>query len=203
MRLKLISQKLATRNRMRRISSLFFVLFCLALRASAAEEGANSRAQTADSIFKWINFAVVIGIVVWLFLKKLAPLFRSNAESIATAIRKATRDKEEAERRVREAEAKLAHLEQEIATLEAAAQHEAAAEGEHIRLLTQTETKKIGIAARAEIAAAERAARLELKALAASLAVEGAESLLAKQLTPAAQDSLVDTFVKSLDGRPN
>ena len=55
----------------------------------------------------------------------------------------------------------------------------------------------------AEIDAAERAARLELKALAASLAVDGAESLLAKQLTPAAQETLVDTFVKSLEGRPN
>jgi F-type H+-transporting ATPase subunit b len=203
MRLRLISQESAKQNRVRMISSLFFVFFCMAARASAAEEGANSAAQTADSIFKWINFAIVIGILVWLFAKKLPPWFRRNAESISSAITKATAAKEEAERQVREAEAKLAHLEQEIVTLHAAAQREAAAEAEHIRTLTQSDTKKVGIAAQAEIEAAERAARLELKALAASLAVDGAESLLAKQLTPAAQESLVDTFVKSLEGRPN
>ena len=52
-------------------------------------------------------------------------------------------------------------------------------------------------------AAAERAARLELKALAANLAVDSAESLLAKQLTPQAQEALVSAFVKGLAGRPN
>jgi len=62
---------------------------------------------------------------------------------------------------------------------------------------------KIAAAAKAEIEAAERAARLELKALAANLAVDGAESLLAKQLTPKAQESLISNFVKSLEGRPN
>jgi len=35
------------------------------------------------------------------------------------------------------------------------------------------------------------------------LAVDGAESLLAKQLTPQAQESLVAAFMKSLEGRPN
>jgi F0F1-type ATP synthase membrane subunit b/b' len=49
----------------------------------------------------------------------------------------------------------------------------------------------------------ERAARLELKAIAAKLAVDGAETLLAKQLTPQTQESLVSAFVKSLEGRPN
>lgn len=196
-------QRSIRRNRLRAMSSLGMLFFCVAMNASAAEEGANPAAQTADSIFKWINFAIVIGIAVWLFAKKLPPVFRSNAESISSAITKATAAKEEADRQVREAEAKLAHLEQEIATLHAAAQREAAAEREHIRALTQADLKKVGIAAQAETEAAERAARLELKALAASLAVDGAESLLAKQLTPAAQESLLDTFVKSLEGRPN
>ncbi|MFI5095373.1 MAG: hypothetical protein ACHQIK_18205, partial [Candidatus Acidiferrales bacterium] len=183
--------------------SLLLLYFCVVLSAHAAEEGSNAAAKNADNIFKWINFAIVVGILIWLFAKKLPAWFRGNAESISSAIAKATAAKEEAERQVREAEAKLAHLQQEIATLQAAAQHDTAAEAEHIRSTTQVDARKVGIAAQAEIEAAERAARLELKALAASLAVDGAESLLVKQLTPAAQESLVDTFVKSLEGRPN
>jgi F-type H+-transporting ATPase subunit b len=185
------------------IANLLLILFWVALSAHAAEEGGNSATERANELFKWINFAIVAAVLIWLFAKKLPAVFRGNADKISSAITKATAAKEEAERQVREAEAKLANLQREIAALEATARREAIEEGERIRALAQNDAKKVGIAAQAEIEAAERAARLELKALAASLAVEGAESLLAKQLTPAAQETLLDTFVKSLEGRPN
>jgi F-type H+-transporting ATPase subunit b len=184
-------------------SSLFALFFFVALSAQAAEEGGSSATERATEIFKWINFGIVAASLIWLFAKYLPPKFRGHAEKISSAITKATAVKEEAERQVREAEAKLANLKQEIAALEATAKREAAEEGERIRALAQSDAKKVGVAAQAEIEAAERAARLELKALAASLAVDGAESLLAKQLTSAAQESLMDTFVKSLEERPN
>jgi F-type H+-transporting ATPase subunit b len=184
-------------------ASLLLFMFCLAVSAHAAEEGGNSATEKANEIFKWINFAIVAAALIWVFAKKLPAWFRGNADTISSAVTKATAAKEEAQRQVREAESKLARLEQEIAALRATAQREAAEEGERIRALAQSDAKKVGVAAQAEIEAAERAARIELKALAASLAVDGAESLLAKQLTPAAQETLVDTFVKSLEGRPN
>lgn len=180
-----------------------FVFFCAAFSARAAEEGGGSATDRANEIFKWINFAIVAAVLIWLFAKKLPGWFRGNADKISSAITKATAAKEEAERQVREAESKLANLQQEIVALQATARREAAEEGERIRALAQSDAKKVGMAAQAEIEAAERAARLELKALAAALAVDGAESLLAKQLTPAAQESLMDTFVRSLEGRPN
>jgi len=184
-------------------SAVCALFFCVARSAHAAEEGRGSATDGAGEIFKWINFAIVAAVLIWLFRKKLPVWFRGNADKISSAITKATAAKEEAQRQVEEAEAKLANLKQEIAALEAAAKREAAEEGERIRALAESDAKKVAIAAQAEIDAAERAARLELKALAASLAVDGAESLLAKQLTPAAQESLVDTFVKNLEGRPN
>ena len=185
------------------ISSLAVLFFCAALSAQAAEEGGNAATDRANEIFRWINFAIVAAALIWLFAKKLPAWFRGNADRISSAITKAKAAKEEAERQVREAETKLANLQQEIAALQATAKRESAEEGERIRALAQSDAKKVGIAALVEIEAAERAARLELKALAAALAVDGAESLLSKQLTPAAQESLVDTFVKSLEGRPN
>jgi len=185
------------------IGNVLLLLFCVALSAHAAEGGGNSATESANELFKWINFAIVAAVLIWLFAKKLPAVFRGNADKISSAITKATAAKEEAERQVREAEAKLANLQKEIAALEATARREAIEEGERIRVLALNDAKKVGIAAQAEIEAAERAARLEPKAPAASLAVEGAESLLAKQLTPAAQETLLDTFVKSLEGRPN
>jgi F-type H+-transporting ATPase subunit b len=185
------------------LTSLLFLLFFTAIAAHAAEEGGNAPAERANEVFKWINFAIVAGLIAWVFLKLTPPFFRKNADAISSAITKATAAKAEADRQLREAEAQLASLEQQVAELRAAAQAEAAAEAERIRSLTQLDAGKIGIAASAEIEAAERAARLELKAIAANLAVDGAESLLAQQLTPQAQESLVAAFVKSLEGRPN
>jgi len=181
---------------------LFAVLFAV-LTVHAAEEGGNAAQEHANEIFKWINFVLVAGALIWLFGKVLPSKFRGNADSISSAITKATAAKAEADRQLREAQEKLAHLEQEVAQLRADAQREAEAEGQRIRNVTQADAQKIGVAAAAEVEAAERAARLELKAIAANLAVDGAESLLAKQLTPQGQEALVSAFVKGLAGRPN
>jgi len=179
------------------------VLLFAAMSAHAAEEGGNATTERANAIFKWINFAIVAGLIAWVFLKLTPPFFRKNAENINAAITKATAAKAEADRQLREAEQKLAGLEQEVAQLRATALREATAEAERLRAITQSDIQKVGLAAKVEIEAAERAARLELKVIAANLAVDGAESLLAKQLTPHAQVSLVAAFVKSLEGRPN
>ena len=185
------------------IASALAVLLFATVSAHAAEEGGNATAERANEIFKWINLAIVAGLIAWVFLKRTPPFFRKNAETISSAITKATAAKAEAERQLREAEEKLARLQQEVAQLRATAQREAAAEAERLRAVTQSDVQKVGQAAKAEIEAAERAARLELKVTAANMAVDGAESLLAKQLTPQAQESLVTSFVKSLAGRPN
>ncbi len=184
-------------------ASAIVVVFFVAMSAHAAEEGGNATTARANEIFKWINFAIVACLIAWVFLKLTPPFFRKNAENISSAITKAAAAKAEADRQLREAEEKLARLEQEVAQLRATAQREGAAEAERLRAITQSDVQRVGLAAKAEIEAAERAARLELKVIAANLAVDGAESLLVKQLTPQVQESLVVAFVKSLEGRPN
>jgi len=180
------------------LAAIFF-----ALNAHAAEESGNAATERATEVFKWINFAIVAGVIVWVFAKKLPPVFQKRAEAVSSAITSATSAKAAAEAQLREAETRLANLQKEVAEVRAYAEKEAAAEVERLRAVTLSDMQKIAAAAKAEIEAAERAARLELKALAANLAVDGAEPLLAKQLTPKAQESLISNFVKSLEGRPN
>jgi len=179
------------------------IFLFMAISGHAAEEGGSATTERANEIFKWINFAIVAGLIGWVFLKLTPPFFRKNAETISSAISKATAAKAEAERQLREAEEKLARLEQEVTQLRATAQREMAAETERLKTITHSDIEKVKLAAKAEMEAAERAARLELKTIAANLAVDGAESLLAGELTPQVQESLVAAFVKSLEGRPN
>jgi F-type H+-transporting ATPase subunit b len=183
-------------------SAVFTALF-LTLSAHAAEEGGAAGGEMATQTFKWINFAIVAGALLWVCLKKAPGFFRGRAEAIGSAITKAGSAKAAADAQLREAETKLANLEKEVAELRAFAEREATAEVERIRTATRSDMEKIAAAAKAEIEAAERAARLELKARAAKLAVEGAETLLVKQLTAQAQAGLISNFVKSLEGMPN
>jgi F-type H+-transporting ATPase subunit b len=182
---------------------IIFVSLLVSVNLQAAEEGGNAATERATEIFKWINFAIVAGVIVWVFGKLLPPVFRKRAEAVSSAITNATSAKAAADAQLRDAETRLANLQKEVAELRAFAERESAAEVERLRTLTQSDVQKIATAAKAEIEAAERAARLELKALTANLAVDGAESLLVKQLTPKAQESLISNFVKSLEGRPN
>ena len=193
-----------TRNRLVFFAvSILFVSLLVSVSLQAAEGGSNAATERATESFKWINFAIVAGVLVWVFGNLLPPAFRKRAEAVSSAIANATSAKAAAEAQLRDAETRLANLQKEVAGLRAYAERESAAEVERLRALTQSDVQKIAAAAKAEIEAAERAARLELKALAANLAVAGAESLLVKQLTPKAQESLISNFVKNLEGSPN
>ena len=178
-------------QRLRIVSSLLLLFFCVALSAHAAEEGGNAATEHANEIFKWINFAIVAGLLVWLFAKKLPTVFPAKRRKISSAITKATAARAEAERQLREAETKLANLQKEVAALgpqrNAKLPKKANASAPRRRATRQ----KVGVAAKAEIEAAERAARLELKALAATLAVDGAEIASRQAAHSAAQETLV------------
>jgi F-type H+-transporting ATPase subunit b len=179
------------------------VLLLTSVAARAAEDGGNAAEQPVGIAFKWIHFVILAGVAYWVFAKLLPPVFRRKADNISAAIGKAKAAKAEAEKKLQDAAAKLTSLEKEIAEFRAIARREAGAEIERLRIATKSDVEKIGVAAKVEIEAAERAARVELKALAAKLAVDGAESLVARQMTPGAQEALVNQFVQSLQGRPN
>ena len=188
------------RQIVRQIAACAVFFLCVSI---ASAEGVDTATEHATGIFKWINFAIVAGVILWAFGKALPAKFRANAETIVSAITKASAIKAEAEKQLAGAEARLAKLEQEIAEFRVQVQKDAVIEAERIREMAKADAEKISVAAKAEIEAAERAARIELKVLAAKLAVDGAESLLAKQLNAQAQESLVSGFVASLEGRPN
>jgi len=189
----------------RRIVPALFVctaLLFFAVAARAADESGGASSAPTE-LFKWINFVIVAAALIWLFGKALPPKFRANAEKISSTISKAQAAKTEADRKLRDAEQRLARLQEEVHGLRDQALKEAAAEAERIRAMAKSDAEKIAISAKAEIEAAERAARIELKTLAAKLALDGAESLLAKQLTQQTQEALITGFVKSLRGSPN
>lgn len=194
-----------TRHRRLLLSAAFFLLLfggASSVRAAEGKEGVSPN-EGITEVFKWINFAIVVGGLAYTCVKWGPAFFRGRAEKIGAAITQAAAVKAEADRQLQDAQTRLRGIDQEVGSLRIAAGRDAVAEAERVRAITRGEIEKVHFAASAEIEAAERAARMELKALAAKLAVDGAESLLAKQLTPKAQEALVNAFVLNLAGRPN
>jgi F-type H+-transporting ATPase subunit b len=184
-------------------AALLASFFLLTVAPVLAQEGEAQSEPPAAGIFRWLNFAIVIGAIAYYAVKKGGPYFRRNADQIAQKIAEGARARETAEQRRREMEAKLAGLDQEIAGMREDAKRDAEAEAQRLRDMAGQEAQRIEQTAQAEIAAAERAGHLELKALAARLALERAEALLKQELNEQADADLFRTFVRELGGGRN
>jgi F-type H+-transporting ATPase subunit b len=177
----------------------WFLVFCAP--AFAAEESPASTPET--EVFRWVNFAIIFGVVAWLLIRKAAPAFRAHSESIADSIMDSRMLREAAERQRQEAEQKLATLDTEIARMRQSALDDAAVEAQRLRTLATREIERIQKSAQDEIRAAERASRLELKRIAARISIARAEALLRAQLTPQADSNLFHSFLAGLSGGAN
>jgi F0F1-type ATP synthase membrane subunit b/b' len=174
----------------------FAVAFFLFAVPVLAQEEAKPKLEDSPTgqVFRWINFVLVVVILLYLF-RKTPVYFRGHAEEISQKIAEGARAREAAEKRRAEAQAKLATIGTEVAKMRDEARRATVVEAERIKALAKAEAEIIERAAQAEIAATEHAARLELKRRAAGMAVERAEALLRKQLQPKVESTRFFEFV--------
>ncbi|MGH9715450.1 MAG: hypothetical protein ACRD4R_01780 [Candidatus Acidiferrales bacterium] len=183
-------------------AAIGLVAITLLLAAGPAFAQAGNTDTTSGWAFRWINFVLLVALLVYGF-SKAAPKFRKNGDEISRKIAEGARAREAAEQQRREVRTKIAGIESEVATMREDAQRGAETEAERIRALAKAEAEAIERAAQAEIAAAERASRLDLRANAARLAVERAEAMLREQLTASDESALFRTFVAEMERSPN
>jgi F-type H+-transporting ATPase subunit b len=143
-----------------------------------------------------LNFVVIAAAIFWLSKKNLPGLFRHRTAAIQKAMEEARKASEDANRRLAEIDARLSRLDAEIGGMRAAAEQEAAAEEQRIKAAAAEDARKIVESAEHEIAAAAKAARRELTAYAADLAV----SLAKKQIhvDVATDQALLRSFAQEL-----
>lgn len=154
--------------------------------------------ETASFLSFLFNFGVIAVILLWASRKHLPEAFRARTVAIQKAMREAQEASEEARRRLADIESRLTKLDGEIAMMRDAAEKEAAGEEGRIKAAAEEDARKLLEAAQQEIAAAAKAARRELTAYAADLAV----ALAKKQIhVDAATDRvLVQNFAGQLGG---
>jgi F-type H+-transporting ATPase subunit b len=144
----------------------------------------------------FFNFGVVAVLIIWAGAKYLPRVFRARTEAIQKAMQEAQKASEEARRKLADIESRLTKLDVEIGMMRDTAEKEAAAEEVRILAAAEEDKRKIVESAQHEIAAAAKAARRELTAYAADLAV----SLAKKQIRvdAATDQALVRNFAGQL-----
>ncbi len=143
-----------------------------------------------------LNFVIIAGLIVWASKKNLPAMFRNRTASIQHAIAEARKASEDANRRLGEIESRLSRLNDEINQMRETSEKEAVMEEERTRAAAAEDAKRIVESAEQEIAAATKAARRELTAHAADLAV----TLATKQIRVDAPTdrALVRSFAKQI-----
>lgn len=145
-----------------------------------------------------LNFAMVAAAVFWAAKKNLPGMFRDRTADIQKAMQEARQASEEANQRLADIESRLSRLDTEIGTMRSHAEKEGAAEQLRIKNAAEDDARRIVESAEQEIAAATKAARRELTAYAADLAV----TLATRQIhvdSPTDQ-ALVRSFARELAG---
>ncbi|HSB08961.1 MAG TPA: F0F1 ATP synthase subunit B [Blastocatellia bacterium] len=166
-----------------------------------AAEQAEATGLASPSLWRVINFLVFVIILVYILRNKIGigRLFDNRADSIATKLEQATRDKREAQERLSELEARLGRLDQEVAEIRVEAERESAREAERIRLAAEADAEKIRQTAQREIEGAMNAARNDLRAFVAEQSVSLAERIITREIRPDDNTAMLNRFVDNLD----
>ena len=165
------------------------------LTTEAAEE-AEAHGSGWDLLYRVVNFAILVGALVYLLRKPLSNYLDAKTEQIRRDLTEAAGKRERAEAERKEAEARLAGLDREIA--EARVKVLAQAEDERRRILQAAESEAARLAenAKKEIEAELELARRKLTARAAELSIEMARKKIREQISDADRRAL---FEKSMD----
>lgn len=162
--------------------------------AGAAEHGESLLVTLA----RLANFAILAGVLWWFGRKPLAAHLAARGAQIRKELVDAAAMRTTATARLADIEAKLAALPAELEGLRRRGAEELEAERARIKAAAEVERDRLVDQARREIASQTRTARGQLRAHAASLAVDVAESRLRATLTAAEQASLVDDYAAQM-----
>lgn len=167
--------------------------------ASAVRWMANKTGMSvhaAHLVALYINFAVIVAVVIWAGRKFLPGMFRDRSTAIQRSLEEARAASQDANRRLSDIENRLRQLDVEIGQMQASAEKEADAEEIRIQKATEEDIRKVVLGAEQEIAAAAKQARRELAAHTAGLAI----ALASKQIKidSGTDQMLVRSFASTL-----
>ncbi|MEO6326263.1 MAG: ATP synthase F0 subunit B [Thermoanaerobaculia bacterium] len=179
--------------------SAFTLLRLLSPEAGEGHEAAHTFLGVPFLYWQIANLVLFLALLVYFLKKPLASFFTGRRLEVEQALRTAEEKRLRAEALAAEITARMGRIERELAELKTHADKEAAAEQRSLTAQTEADAARIVARASAEIDSRVRSARQELTSYAGDLAVEIAEDILKKNLTPEDQNRFLRDGVVALN----
>jgi F-type H+-transporting ATPase subunit b len=172
------------------------VLSLALLSASPAlAAGGGGEGHSGLPIYEIVNFALLLGVLVYFGRAPMREMFLTRRETIARDIDAASALLDQAEARNAEWQRKLADLDRELEDLRATARRRAQEERERILAEASEAAERIQRDAVASVEQELRRAQDALREEAASLATELAAGMLREQVGEGDRERLLDEFI--------
>ncbi|NOX20574.1 MAG: F0F1 ATP synthase subunit B [Nitrospirae bacterium] len=169
--------------------------------AILAVEGVGEHGEDWKAwMWKIINFALLVIILVKFLGKPMREYFKKRTELIQKSLDEAREAKEIAQKALQEVQEKLKLKDEEIEKIIAAARASGEADREALIKKGEEMSAKIKEQAKSNIEVELKNAKAQLRAEAAELAVKLAEKKLKEQLTEEEQLKLLEESIKRLEG---
>jgi len=168
--------------------------------AAGAEHGEAEHGESWLSVFwRVANFVILAGGLWYLLRKPVERYLEARADQIQKGLIDAAMMRAHASTQVQDIDARMKALPAEIDRLKARGADEIAAEQVRIREAAELERRRLMEQALRDIDLQLQAARRDLTTHAANLAVDLAEQKIAREITPADQQRLVDQYVARME----
>lgn len=179
----------------------FFSLFLLPFDSCFAVEAEHSGNTLMDWVWRIVNFAILVIILVKFLNKPLRDYLRQRKELIEKSIKEAQEAKELAQRALREVEERLKLKDKEVEEILNSARN--SGERERDRLIEEGERLKDKILEQAKINIdfEVKRAKQAIKAEAADAALKLAEEKIKSKITKEDQERLLKESLKLIEGR--
>lgn len=167
--------------------------------AFGAEEAAGHGGEWKEWIWKILNFAILVGLLVWFAKKPLQEFLKKRTEAIEKTLTEAREAKALAEKALAEVEERLRLKDKEVQ--EILSRSRASGEREQGLLAEQGEQMKVKILEQAKnnIEYELRLAKESIKAEAVEIAMELAEKRLKEKLTKEEQIKLIEESLARME----
>lgn len=166
-----------------------------------AAGGGEQHFGVMDWVWRFVNFAILVVLLVKFAGKPLKNFFQQRKELIEKSIRESQEAKELARKALAEVEERLKLKDKEVEEILSIAK--VSGESERARLIEESERMKVRILeqAKSNIDHEVKLAKEAIKAEAVEASVQLAEEKIKARLTTAEQDRLLQESIKLLEGR--
>lgn len=189
------------RERPLRSRALTSVL-ALAVLTPAPALAASGESGVADLIWRVVNLALLLAVLVFFARKPMQAFFRDRRELIQGELQSAAKLRKEAEQRYSKWQRQLVDLDAELERVRATARERAEAERERILADARAAAERIRGDAHVAVEQELRRAREQLREEASALSIQLASELLQAQVTDTDRDRLLDEFIAKI-GQPS